>query len=142
MFIDTLFKVMPDFFGDTTHTVPWTVPFSTRPFHPISFHRCAHFENPTCSMANASDIVHVHIYIYTYIYMYLYNLIYVYFLLDNVCKVCIFIFLICSRANYHHPHFMTNFTFLGIPGVCWCSSCLHQSHHSVQSHMVKLPWGR
>ena len=52
----------------------------SRPFHPISFHRCAHFENPTCSMANARDIVHVYIYIHVHIYTYMYLYIYISYL--------------------------------------------------------------
>lgn len=136
------------FFGDATHAVPWAVPFSTgfllysvqaipsnflssmRPFWKSNMlnGKCQGY--CTCT----------YIYIYTCTYIYIHVLIYIFLTWQCLQSLHLY-FLICSRANYHDPHFMTNFTFLGIPGVCWCSSCLHQSHHAVQSHMVKLPWG-
>ena len=145
MFIDTLFKVMPDFFWrrDTCGTLGRTL-FNRFfalfcPGHSIQF---PFIDAPILKIQHAQWQMPGILYMYVYIYMYIHVLIYIYIFLTWQCLQSLHLyFLICSRANYHDPHFMTNFTFLGIPGVCWCSSCLHQSHHSVQSHMVKLPWG-
>ncbi len=51
MFIDTLFKVTPFSTGF------WFMHFiQSRPFHPISFHQCAHCLNPTCSIQNGNTV--------------------------------------------------------------------------------------
>ena len=92
-----------------THTVPWTVPFSTGfllysvqaiPSNFLSSMRP--FWKSNMLNGKMPGILYMYIYTYTCTYIYI-------FLTWQCLQSLHLYFLICSRANYHDPHFMTNF---------------------------------